>query len=323
MISVIICSRDKKMLSNLSKNIADTIGEPYEIVAIDNSQNEYNIFSAYNRGVELSHGDILCFCHEDILIHTDHWGTIIKKHFESDPNLGLIGVVGGKALPNAPFSWWTWGAGKENEPALGPIIQHYHQPGDIKRYGGKTSQQYYNPENKDITYIKAVDGLFFCIPRSLFTEGMIRFDDKTFSGFHFYDIDICRQIEQYRKLAVVLNITIEHFSNGNKNRQWHQEAIKCYHKWQKKLPTSIHPIPNPKSFDQKCITQFLTTGYQCGEYSKKELQQLVYEYTDTIKGEKLNKYVYRILYKIKYPPIPAWIFYKLSKIGIIFPTGIH
>lgn len=74
MISLIICSRTPTISEELSTNIAETIGCEYELVVIDNSKNEFSIFSAYNEGVKRSNGDVLCFMHDDILFRTLNWG---------------------------------------------------------------------------------------------------------------------------------------------------------------------------------------------------------------------------------------------------------
>ena len=51
MISIIICNRAHPINLSLQRNIQDTVGVEYEIVAIDNSRGNYNIFQAYNEGV--------------------------------------------------------------------------------------------------------------------------------------------------------------------------------------------------------------------------------------------------------------------------------
>ena len=74
LISLIICSRKADISEELKQNIAETIGCEYELCVIDNSRNEYSIFSAYNEGVRRAKGDILCFMHEDVLFRTNKWG---------------------------------------------------------------------------------------------------------------------------------------------------------------------------------------------------------------------------------------------------------
>ena len=87
MISIIICSRNKDIPSELKQNIADTIGVDYELVVIDNSRNQYSIFSAYNEGVKRAKGDMLCFMHEDVVFKNCNWGERVIKHFQNNKSL--------------------------------------------------------------------------------------------------------------------------------------------------------------------------------------------------------------------------------------------
>ena len=65
MISIIICSRTATISKKLSANIAETISCDYELVIVDNSENKYSIFNAYNIGIKRSKGKYLCFVHDD------------------------------------------------------------------------------------------------------------------------------------------------------------------------------------------------------------------------------------------------------------------
>lgn len=67
MISIIICSRFQSISKELKDNIENTVGVVHEIICIDNSKSQYDIFSAYNEGVKRSQYPLLCFMHEDIL----------------------------------------------------------------------------------------------------------------------------------------------------------------------------------------------------------------------------------------------------------------
>jgi hypothetical protein len=59
MISCVICSRQPVISAKLKENIASTVGCEYELVVIDNSTNEYSIFSAYNEGVRCAKAYLL------------------------------------------------------------------------------------------------------------------------------------------------------------------------------------------------------------------------------------------------------------------------
>jgi hypothetical protein len=57
MISIIICSRTQTISSDYLK-ISKILLDDYELVVIDNSENTYSIFEAYNLGIEQSKGSI-------------------------------------------------------------------------------------------------------------------------------------------------------------------------------------------------------------------------------------------------------------------------
>ena len=62
-----------------------------------------------------------------------------------------------------------------------------------------------------------IDGVCFCIRKSLFSS--ITFEDKTFQGFHCYDMDICLQIRHVGLSNIVVSdVLIEHISEGSFNK---------------------------------------------------------------------------------------------------------
>ena len=83
MISIIICSRNLGIDPKLSTNITSTIGCECELIVIDNSQNKYSIFQAYNIGIEKSTSEIICFVHGDVLFHSKDWGKKLIEIFEN------------------------------------------------------------------------------------------------------------------------------------------------------------------------------------------------------------------------------------------------
>ncbi len=226
MISIIICLRTSKITAALEANIREKIGVPYEIIGIDNSKNQYSIFSAYNEGVARSSFDILCFMHEDLLFHTNDWGQKIKTHLNA-PDAGFIGLCGGSTLTKVPASWSLF---------------------DQKMYilqsntGGGKSVLHNKGHNSQSTSksVLVLDGVFLCAKKSLFQK--IRFDDVYFSGFHAYDLDICIQahLAGYKNYAIN-DVLIEHFSKGHHNKQWILNTMKLSDKWDTHLPITLNP----------------------------------------------------------------------------------
>ena len=226
MISIIICSRTVDIPKKLRDNITTTIGAEHEIVVLDNSLNDHSIFTAYNLGVRRSKGDILCFCHDDILFHTDSWGTTIEDLFRDD-TIGEIGVIGSHFMPAAPLYWWS-----------SPYISQYSINNDDGNIVLNDTRVFFRGHFADVV---AVDGVCFFIPKSLFTS--IRFDEGTYKGFHAYDMDISMQIQQLGKRVCVTDaLTIEHFwSEKSINNQKYMAQLNAnmrlfYQKWKEHLP---------------------------------------------------------------------------------------
>lgn len=222
MISCIICSRQKDITVELKENISSTIGYEYELVVIDNSKNEYSIFSAYNEGINRSRGDILCFMHEDVLYHTKGWGKIVSKVFD-EVNIGVVGLIGSQFLPRTAAPWWLCTSTK------GQILQGYTDENGTYRSikdGKKISE---------VEDVVVVDGFWFCVKKDITLK--TKFDVDTYNSFHCYDLDYCMQIlEMGKRVVVVPNLLVEHFSLGNINDLYYDQLRLFHRKWQEKLP---------------------------------------------------------------------------------------
>ncbi len=236
MISLIICSRQPDIPLALKENIAKTIGMAYELIVIDNSANRHSIFSAYNEGVRRANGDILCFMHEDILYQTNNWGERIVKHFQ-DSTIGLIGFGGAHFLPSVPVYWSTtlW---------ISESCRQKHDNGSIDCF----HLDYFGKNN--IVDVVACDGFCFFMPKALFEK--VAFDEITYTGFHFYDMDICMQVlQQGYRVCVVNDVLIEHAWSEKSLQKKGMELFETngeifFNKWKEHFPISrgIDDVPH-------------------------------------------------------------------------------
>ena len=221
MISLIVCSRNTILPQEFVENIKRTIGVDYEIVSIDNSQNKYSIFSAYNLGVKLCKSDYLCFVHDDVLFHTQNWGQKIINHLNV-PKTGIIGLAGGDAVTRIPSDW----------SALNPSVNIIHTDRD----GIEPQEVVHFPKDykKSSRSVILLDGVFMCMNRTFFEK--IKFDER-FGGFHGYDYDISIQsfIAGYTNY-VIYDITLEHFSKGNMDATYFRALKKIFEKWEDHIP---------------------------------------------------------------------------------------
>ena len=250
MISIIICSKDKHMLSQLESNISETIGVPYEIISINNSNGFYGICEAYNLGGGLAKYKFLCFVHEDVLFRTKNWGVNIINHFTHDTRLGLIGIAGSKIKTKSLSSWWQSNI-DDYQPNRENIIQHY------KQTERDTEHFLLNPYNEILSEVVTLDGVFLVTKRNIWQYS--KFDEHLLKGFHCYDLDFSLQITKYYKIAVVFDILIEHFSEGSINRSFYDDLIGVHKKFRNYLPLN-KLLPNNKNFYFHDITTMIE-GY--------------------------------------------------------------
>ena len=248
MISIIICSRSKQKLQEVSENIAATIGVVFEIIAIDNGQGQYSIFQAYNLGVARSKYDLLCFMHEDITVKTETWGVKLESIFRENEQLGLVGVAGSSYKTKMPSHWSFPDA--LNKTGYINIIQHYSNSTSIIHH-------FSNPKKEVLSEVVAVDGVWFCTRRKVFDK--VSFDDKTFVNFHCYDVDFSLSVGQHYKVAVTFDILIEHFSEGSFNKIWLNETLKLHKKWQDKLPINLDKLSDREQYleEKKALVCFV------------------------------------------------------------------
>lgn len=224
MLSLIICSRKHNISEELEKNIAETIGCEYELVVIDNSKNQYSIFSAYNEGVRQSKGNNLCFMHDDLWYRTLNWGSEVEKFIAETKDIGVVGVLGAYCLTKNHGYW----------DMMKPYVTGRAPVGNNKDWEDVNNGDFYY--GKDCSQeVVAVDGMWFCIPRKLFER--IKFDEETYSGYHFYDMDICMQsLCAGYKNAVIRDIEILHMCHPQYNYLFSLSMKKFCKKWDHELP---------------------------------------------------------------------------------------
>jgi len=221
MLSIIICSRNLKFCELLTANIKATVGIEYELIYIDNSENKYSIYSAYNEGIAKSKFPFLCFVHDDVQFNTQNWGAKIINHL-NNPTIGLAGLAGGDAVLRVPFDYG----------ALNRCMNIIH----VDKTGVKPTEYVRMPTDfkNNSRHVVLLDGVLICGRRLLFER--IRFDES-FGGFHGYDYDISIQsfMTGYTNI-VMYDIELEHFSKGKMDVTYFRTLKKLFEKWEMHLP---------------------------------------------------------------------------------------
>lgn len=232
-LSIIVCSRLSDSDTMHERNVRKTIGlAEYEYIKIDNRDNRYSITAAYNEGVRRSKGNVLVFMHQDVFFVEGGWGNKLLAKFD-DVNIGLIGVAGTDYLAADNPAWVSPG-----RPFIhGQVIHELDK-------GNKYHLTVFSWDKTDVPVV-AVDGLFFAVRADLFAK--VSFDEATFDGFHFYDIDLCMQVREHAECRVTRDILVKHLSGGSFDATWKMYAQRFIAKYAGRLPVScVNSVPDPQ-----------------------------------------------------------------------------
>lgn len=203
MLSIIISSYQPHYYQALEKNIAETIGIPYEVIKVDNP-GKMGICEAYNHGAQKAQYDYLLFLHEDVLFETQNWGLILTQLL-SKKSIGCVGLAGGDYVSTYPLPWWQ---NKERR------FFHLNQ---ILPNGSEQKLRIH--ENKNVVFL---DGVFIACRKNIFLE--TGFSDYL-QGFHGYDMELSWRVSQTHQNIVCNEILLTHFSPGNANFIWFSNII--------------------------------------------------------------------------------------------------
>ncbi|WP_158859291.1 glycosyltransferase [Lunatibacter salilacus] len=265
MISVIICTINESHKLRIFQNIQDTIGVPFEFLAIDNRHEPRGICAVYNEGARKAKFECVCFVHEDVQFNTQGWGKSLVYAFK-DQTWGLLGLAGAAHKPKLPSGWGA--EGLQDRFIKVNLVQHF-------KGNRPPSLQYQNTEKEKIAEVACVDGVFLATTKSIIQE--IPFDESLLTGFHGYDLDLSLAIGQHYKVGVTYEILAEHFSEGSLNIDWLKSSLQVHEKWADSLPKSVAPISKKeKTICEKRTYRFLLPILKRNdalEYSLKILHQ--------------------------------------------------
>lgn len=186
---------------------------------ISNSQKNKGLFEKYNHAIKtekFSDDDIIVLCHSDVKIHDEYFQEKLEMFFNYFPNVGIAGVIGTTQL-NKGGGWWhcdrkVYGRGK--------ILQGYNDG----------STRLMEDRSGSFNNVITVDGcILFC--KGKFLKN-ISFDEYNFQGlYHFYDADMCLMALCNGWKVGVVDVLVEHRSEGPMTENWHKAKEIFYKKW--------------------------------------------------------------------------------------------
>lgn len=226
MFSIIICSINPGFLTNLSKNIKETIGVPYELLPFDNRETKFGICKVYNQQAEIAQYPYLLFIHEDILFETLNWGDLLLDTFKSNENCGLIGLAGSN-YKSKMFSGWS---------TLLPEVDACNIV--HKTNGDVLNMIHHRPVKSNLYEAVCLDGVFIASTKEAWAD--TRFNEEKLKGFHFYDLDFSMRAAFNYNVFVTMIIDVNHMTTtgGDFGNKWIADAF-VFHEYLKNfLPYS-------------------------------------------------------------------------------------
>jgi hypothetical protein len=218
MISVIICSVDDAKFAAVEATYRNLLAsDEHEIIRIADAR---SMCEGYNRGVGQSRGEIIIFSHDDIEIHAPDFRQKLLSH------LGRCDIAGLAGTTQLAGPAWAW--------AGPPHV--YGQLGVYVRAKNLFDAAIYAAPTRHIKNIQALDGVFLACHRSVVEA--TPFDERTFGGFHHYDLDFTyRAFHAGMKLAVCCDLDLIHFSLGDFGSEaWKSSAARFMQKHGGTLP---------------------------------------------------------------------------------------
>ncbi len=210
LVSIVICSNNQAKFDRVVANFHDRLGAvPHEIVGIHDAR---SLCEGYNRGVGRSGGEIIVFAHDDIrIVSPDFAAKLLTSLAECD----LVGVAGTTLLRSAGWVWSGW-------PYLAGQVGHTSPD-------GRPVVTVFGLQDRLVRGAQALDGLFFAVRRAVFER--VRFDESTFDGWHFYDIDFTYSaFRAGLRLSIRTDMLLCHDSVAGLDERWRYYARRFMHK---------------------------------------------------------------------------------------------
>jgi GT2 family glycosyltransferase len=179
----------KEFINCLNKQVGSYT---YEILPVPNFFNHFNsAYKALNTAADLANGEILIYCHDDILVPPD-WLNKIKTRLNELGNTP-IGVVGpaGITLKDEDEAFFLLNANNIPMNVAKPSITLH----------------------KNKVEVHTLDELCLITIKN----SGLRFDDNLLTGWHFYGANICIKAIQKGLHNWAIDAYCHHKSGGNKN----------------------------------------------------------------------------------------------------------
>lgn len=228
MFSFITISREQEKVDRLQKNLESVFGRatPWELLVADGSK--LDLFTGYNEKAAAANGDFLVFLHDDV--HLMCSKECFDKPIElmGKPFTGFCGAAGTLSMP-AEGCWWK----SPQTDCRGGV---YHPAKDLSPFG--VHLNCWPHATAQFGQVLVCDGVLLMCSTQVFKK-VKGFDNTTFKGFHFYDVDITLRTHLLGLVNYVAPIPLVHQSYGVTNENWEDNRKLFVKKHEKVLPAKV------------------------------------------------------------------------------------
>jgi hypothetical protein len=230
-ITFIVLSRDPERLASLERSLREGLGDRLGWCLLPVDGTRFDLFAGYNRGASLARGEVLAFVHDDV----EFWGDphSLRKPLErlADRATGFVGVVGTRLL-GEDGNWSgvrseVRGMFASARPDIFGMHWHFGPPW----LGGNA-----DPGRAGLFgRVVVLDGILLLCHRRAF-DALGGFDDRTYRGFHFYDIDITFRATLAGLSNYASPIPLFHPSTNGPSPEWERNRRIFVSKFRAYLP---------------------------------------------------------------------------------------
>jgi GT2 family glycosyltransferase len=208
MFSIVVVYNNETALNEILLRSLRRQTVKYDLIALDNVKEGYrSAAEALNYAGGKAAGKYIMFVHQDVELGSDAWLEDVERVLEDTPDIGIAGVAGmsGKG---------TNGIGRRG----------FIRRGFISDCGNIWGQ----PLDK-IEEVQTLDECLLIVPKSVF--GKMKFDAKTFDGWHCYGVDYCLSVRRMALKAYVVPAFIYHRSQRRNVRELLKYHKRLYEKY--------------------------------------------------------------------------------------------
>jgi len=186
-ISIVVVYNDRRAFNEILLKSLRKQTSKYELIAVENTERKFeSAAEALNYGGSQANGEYIAFVHQDVELDSASWLQRVERILDGIRDLGIAGVAGMSEKGES-----------DRERGRGCISDC----GEIWQWSNPV--QY--PEE-----VQTLDECLLIVPRSVFSK--MRFDEKTFDGWHCHGADYCLRIRQMGLKAYVIPAFVYHRS---------------------------------------------------------------------------------------------------------------